>query len=254
MDKLFDLSGRTALVAGAGGLGGGMAEGLAIAGADVIVADLEPANTAKAAALVTRHGRRTLELHFDIMQRASIEKMVADALAFTGRIDILANSVGISRMGHAQDLSVDDWNAVIHGFLTGVFDCCQLVARKAMIPQKYGKIVNIASMSGMVVTGDMGSSYAAAKAGVIQFSRALGSEWAQYGINVNSISPGYMLTPLTEGFLSSPEVSQPILDATPKRRFGRPDDIAAAVVFLASDSADYVTCHNLVLDGGYTAR
>ena len=254
MKTLFDLGGRTALIAGAGGLGTGMAEGLSLAGADIVVADLSPANTARAAHAVRERGRKALEVAFDINDRASIERVVDDALALTGRIDILVNSVGISRMGHAEDLSVEDWNAVIHGFLTGVFDCCQVVARKAMIPQKYGKIINVASMSGMVVTGDMGSSYAAAKAGVIQLSRALGTEWAKYGINVNCISPGYMLTPLTEGFLSSPQVSEPILNAIPKRRFGRPEDMAGAIVFLASDSADYVLCHNLVLDGGYTAR
>jgi NAD(P)-dependent dehydrogenase (short-subunit alcohol dehydrogenase family) len=253
MKTLFDLEGRTALIAGSGGLGKGMAKGLALAGADVVLADLNPANAAEGARLVREHGRKSLELTFDINDRSSIEKMVDDALGFRGRIDILANSVGISLMGHAEDFSLEDWNAVMQAFLTGVFSCCQVVARKAMIPQKYGKIINVASMSGMVVTGDMGSAYEAAKAGVIQLSRALGTEWAKYGINVNCISPGYMLTPLTEGFLSNPQMSEPILNATPKRRFGRPDDMAGAVVFLASDCADYVLAHNLVLDGGYTA-
>lgn len=253
LDTIFSLKGKTALIAGAGGLGTGMAEGLAKAGADVIVADLNPKNTARAAELVKKCGSKTLELSFDIMKRDSIEKLIDDAFAFNKRLDILVNSVGISRMGHAEDLSVDDWETVIHAFLSGVFYTSQYAARKAMIPQKYGKIINITSISGMVVTGDMGSSYATAKAGLIQLTKALGSEWAKYGINVNCISPGFMWTALTEGFLSNQEVLQNFLNAIPKRRIGKPEDMAAAVVYLASDSSDYVTGHNLVIDGGYTA-
>lgn len=253
LESLFSLKGRIALVAGAGGLGRGMAEGLAQAGATVIVADLNPANALKGASAVSAHGSESLALNFDITKRDTIEKLIDDTLAHFGRLDIMINSVGISRMGHAVDLTVDDWQAVIDAFLSGVFWSCQIVARKAMIPQKYGKIINVASMSGMVVTGDMGSSYATAKAGLIQLTRALATEWVKYGINVNCISPGYMYTALTEGFLSDPAVLESILNAIPKRRIGRPEDMAGAAVFLASEASDYIVGHNLVIDGGYTA-
>lgn len=249
---LFDLSNRTALIAGSGGLGTGIAEGFAQAGADVILADLNPENTEKAAKLVETHGTRSWQLQFDILNRESIERMVKDALKFTDRIDILVNSVGVSRMGHAEDLSAEDWQTVINAFLSGVFYSCQHVANQAMIPQKSGKIINLASISGLVVTGDRGSSYCTAKAGVIQLSKALGTEWCKYNINVNSISPGYIFTPLTENFLVG-DVLEGVENAIPKGRIGVPEDLAGAAVFLASDSSDYVTAHNLVVDGGYTA-
>ena len=253
LDSLFSLKGRTALVAGAGGLGIGMAEGFAKAGADVIVADVSPENTAHGAKVVTDCGTKAWELGFDIYDRDSIEKMVDEALKCTGRIDILANSVGISRMGHAEDLTVDDWQAVINAFLSGVFYTCQIVGQKAMIPQKFGKIINIASISGMVVTGDMGSSYCTAKAGVIQLSKALATEWCKYNINVNCISPGYMLTALTEGFLVG-DVLDHVVSGIPKGRIGTPEDMAGLAVFLASESAEYIIGQNIAIDGGYTSH
>jgi 2-dehydro-3-deoxy-D-gluconate 5-dehydrogenase len=253
LESLFSLKGKTALVAGAGGLGIGMAEGFAKAGADVVLADKSAENTARGAKIVRDCGTKALELNFDIYDRDSIVQMVEDALKFSGRIDILANSVGISRMGHAEDLSVDDWQAVTNAFLSGVFYTCQLVGQKAMIPQKYGKIINIASISGMVVTGDMGSSYCTAKAGVIQLSKALATEWCKYGINVNCISPGYMLTALTENFLVG-DLLEHFLKGIPKGRIGQPEDMAGAAVFLASESSEYIIGQNLVIDGGYIAH
>ena len=252
IESMFDLKGRTALVAGAGGLGTGMAEGFARAGADVILADISSENTDRAAKIVEGFGVKAFQLTFDVLEHDSIEKLVDDALKCTGKIDILVNSVGVSRMGHAEDIAVEDWQTVINAFLSGVFYICQIVANKAMIPQKYGKIINIASISGMVVTGDMGSSYCTAKAGIIQLSKALGTEWCKYNINVNSISPGYMFTALTEGFLVG-EVLEHVQSSIPKGRIGTPEDMAGAAVFLASDSSEYITAHNLVIDGGYTA-
>lgn len=140
LDSLFDLKGKVALVAGAGGLGTAMAQALAAAGADVICGDANPKNAAAAAALAGKLGRKSAALTFDIMERASIEKLVDDALAQMGRLDILVNSVGIARMGPAVDLSPEDWNAVITAFLSGVFWTCQLVARKAMIDRLHVKV------------------------------------------------------------------------------------------------------------------
>lgn len=252
MTSFFDLKGKTALIAGSGGLGRGAAVGLASAGADVVFADIDPTHCEAGTEAVSKYGVKTHELTFDIFDRKLTEKMIDDAIAFNGRIDILLNAVGISRMGHAEDLTMDDWMAVQNAFLNNVFFICQSVAVKSMIPQKYGKIINISSMSGVVVTGDMASPYCTAKAGLIHLSSALASEWVKYGINVNCISPGYMLTPLTEGFLSNPEVSSAVLASIPKRRFGRPEDMAGISIFLASDSSDYLVGQNLLLDGGYT--
>jgi NAD(P)-dependent dehydrogenase (short-subunit alcohol dehydrogenase family) len=253
LESLFGLKGRVALVAGAGGLGAGMAEALGQAGATVVAADLSLKNAEEAARRAREAGGAAAALTFDIMDHASIEKLFDETLRQMGRLDILVNSVGIARMGAAVDLTPADWNTVIHAFLSGVFYCCQMAARKAMIPQKYGKIINIASMSGVVVTGNRGSSYAAAKAGLIHLSRALATEWASYGIRVNAISPGYMRTALTEGMLKDPDTYNHIVASVPAGRVGEPKDLAGAVVFLASDASDYVLAHNLVIDGGYTA-
>lgn len=252
LESIFSLQGRTALVAGSGGLGTGMAEGFAKAGADVILADINPANTAKASEIVKKYDRKSWEIKFDIFIRDSIDAMVEKALTYTKRIDILVNTVGISRMGHAEEINMEDWDAVMTAFLSNVFYICQVVARKTMIPQNYGKIINVASMSGMVVTGDRGSPYASAKAGLIQLTKALGTEWAKFGINANSISPGYMLTPLTDHFLVGDMLAE-TLKSIPKNRLGLPADMEGLAVFLASDSSDYMTGQNLAIDGGYTA-
>jgi NAD(P)-dependent dehydrogenase (short-subunit alcohol dehydrogenase family) len=219
----------------------------------VVAADLDARHAEATAAAVRDAGSKALALTFDILDRASIDKMVDDTLAQMGRLDILVNSVGISRMAHAEDITQEDWDTVLGVFLSGLFWTCQSVAKKAMIPHKYGKIINIASMSGMVVTGDRGSNYAAAKAAVIQLSRALGTEWAKYGIYVNAISPGTMRTALTEPFLKDPEMYRQSVNAIPLRRVGEPADLAGSVVFLASSASDYILGHNLVVDGGYTA-
>lgn len=254
MANLFNLKGKTALIAGSGGLGRGAAVGLASSGADIVFADINPAHCTAGTKAVSEYGVKTCELTFDIFDRKQTETMIDEAIAFNGRLDILFNAVGISRMGHADEISFDDWMAVQTAFLNHVFYICQTVAVKAMIPQKYGKIINVSSMSGVVVTGDMASPYCTAKAGVIQMTKCLASEWVKYGISVNCISPGYMITPLTEGFLSNPEIANGILTNVPKGRFGKPEDMAALAVFLASDSSEYLIGQNLIIDGGYTLR
>ncbi len=252
MAGLFNLKGKTALIAGSGGLGRGAAVGLASVGADIVFADIDPSHCAAGTAAVKDCNVKTHELTFDIFDRKQTEKMIDNAIAFNGRLDILVNGVGISRMGHSEEISMEDWMAVQNAFLNNVFYVCQTVANKAMIPHKYGKIINIASMSGVVVTGNMASPYGAAKAGLIHLTKSLAFEWVNHGISVNCISPGYMLTPLTEGFLSDPQTAKGILANIPKGRFGKPEDMAGICVFLASDTSDYLVGQNLVLDGGYT--
>jgi len=252
MASIFNLRGKTALIAGSGGLGRGAAVGLASVGADVVFADIDPTHCAMGTAAVKDFDVKTKELTFDIFDHAQTDKMIDDAIAFNGHLDILVNGVGISKMGHAEEISLEDWMAVQNAFLNNVFYVCQTIANKTMIPHKYGKIINISSMSGVVVTGNMASPYGAAKAGLIHLTKSLAIEWVKYGIGVTCISPGYMITPLTEDFLGNPEVGKSILANIPKGRFGKPEDMAGIAVFLASDASDYLVGQNLLLDGGYS--
>lgn len=254
MTPIFNLKGKTALIAGAGGLGRGAAVGLAATGTDIVFADIDPTHCAAGTKDVSEFDVDTHEITFDIFDLKQIDAMIDQAIAFKGRLDILVNAVGISRMGLAEEMSYDDWMTVQNGFLNNVFYLCQQVAIKTMIPNKAGKIINVASMSGVVVTGDMSAPYCTAKAGVIHMTHALASNWAKYGINVNCISPGYMLTPLTEGFLSDQEMAAGLLANIPKARFGKPKDMAGLAVYLSSDASDYMTGQNLIIDGGYTLR
>lgn len=249
--ELFSLEGRVALVAGVGGLGKAMAVGLAQAGADVAMADIEPAHLEAAVREVSGSGRRWLSIPTDINDRDQAREMVARVVREWGRLDVLVNSAGISVMAPALEMTAEQWQTVVHHFLTAVFWCCQ-AAGEVMVRQRWGSIVNVASMSGLVVTGDRGSSYAAAKAGVIHLTRALAAEWARYGVRVNAISPGVMRTRLTEPFLSDPAGLRDTLAKTPLGRVGEPEDLRGAVVFLASDASSFITGHNLVVDGGYT--
>jgi NAD(P)-dependent dehydrogenase (short-subunit alcohol dehydrogenase family) len=156
-------------------------------------------------------------------------------------------------MAPAIETTEEQWRAVLSGFLDNVFWSNQQAA-KIMLPRRRGKIVNLASMSGVIVTGNRGASYAAAKAGVIQLSRALAMEWIAEGVYVNSISPGTVETALTANFLGIPELKREIEGAIPLGRVAQPEDIAGPALFLLSKASDYVVGQNLVVDGGYTVR
>jgi 2-deoxy-D-gluconate 3-dehydrogenase len=177
---------------------------------------------------------------------------VEQAIAALGRIDILINNAGITRRAPAVDFSIDDWNDVIATNLTSVFRLCQLAARP-MLERGYGKIVNIASLlsfqGGVTVP-----AYAAAKGGVAQVTKALANEWAARGIQVNAIAPGYMATELTQALQNDATRNRQILERIPAGRWGSPEDVAGAAVFLASPASDYINGHILAVDGGWLAR
>ena len=179
-------------------------------------------------------------------------RFIDQAIAALGSIDILVNNAGITRRSPAVDYSPADWDEVLATNLTSVFRLCQCAARP-MLARSSGKIVNIASLlsfqGGIIVP-----AYAAAKGAVAQLTKALANEWAAHGVQVNAIAPGYIATDLTEALQNDPTRSRQILERIPAARWGSPQDVAGAAVFLASPASDYINGHILVVDGGWLAR
>ena len=250
-DHLFDLSGRVALVTGTSrGLGAAMAQALASAGADVAVHDRErPCATEEA---IKHMGRRCWSLGADLSDRAAADRMVEEAIENAGRIDILINNAGIIQRNPAVDHRDDEWDAVIEVNLTNVFRLSRAVGRH-MLARGGGKIINVASLlafqGGINVPG-----YAAAKGGVAQLTKALANEWAAHRINVNAIAPGYMETDNTAALRADTARSRQITERIPAGRWGAPQDLAGAAIFLASPASDYIHGHVLVVDGGWMGR
>jgi 2-deoxy-D-gluconate 3-dehydrogenase len=249
--SLFDLSGKVAMVTGAaGGLGAGMAIGLADAGADIVIVDRkEPLETAAA---IRALGRKALPLATDLSLMESITSVVHQAVNAFGKIDILINNAGIIRRVPAIDFPEKDWDDVMAVNAKTVFFLSQAVA-KDMMKRKEGKIINIASLlsfSGGITV----PSYAASKGAVAQITKSLANEWAQYGINVNAIAPGYMVTNNTETLRKDPERTRQISERIPAGRWGTPEDLQGVAIFLASKASNYVNGHVLLADGGWMAR
>jgi 2-dehydro-3-deoxy-D-gluconate 5-dehydrogenase len=251
MNTLFDLKGKTAIVTGAStGLGKGMTLGLAGAGADVLLVDyVSSEETLKE---VKALGRKAEQIVVDLTQKDAIQTVVSKALENFNKIDILVNNAGIIRRTPAIDFSEKDWDDVMYLNSRVVFFLSQAAA-KDMMKRKYGKIINIASLlsfqGGIIVP-----SYSASKGAVVQITKALANEWAKYGITINAIAPGYMATNNTKALREDPVRSKSILDRIPAERWGTPDDLQGAAVFLASKASDYINGHVLVVDGGWLAR
>jgi 2-deoxy-D-gluconate 3-dehydrogenase len=251
MKSLFDLTGKSAIVTGAStGLGMGMTLGLASAGADVLLVDHVPSDTV--AQEVRMLGRKAATLVVDLMQMSSIELAVKKAVAEFGKIDILVNNAGIIRRAQAIDFSEKDWDEVMTLNAKTVFFLSQAAARD-MMKRKYGKIISVASLLAFQ-GGILVPSYAASKGAVAQVTKALANEWAQHGITVNAIAPGYMATNNTKALQEDPVRSKSILERIPAGRWGVPQDLQGAAVFLASPASDYVNGHVLLVDGGWMAR
>jgi 2-deoxy-D-gluconate 3-dehydrogenase len=249
--NLFDLTGTTAIVTGAStGLGKGMSLGLAEAGADIVLVDYVPSDeTAKE---IHALGRKAVSLVADLMTIEPIQSIVDEAIHTFGKVDILVNNAGIIRRTPALEFSEKDWDDVLALNTKTVFFFCQAAARD-MMKRKRGKIINIASLlafqGGIIVP-----SYAASKGATAQITKALANEWAVHGITVNAIAPGYMATNNTKALREDPVRSQSILDRIPAGRWGLPEDVKGAAVFLASPASNYVNGHVLVVDGGWLAR
>jgi 2-deoxy-D-gluconate 3-dehydrogenase len=248
----FRLDGRRALVTGASrGLGAAMARALAQAGADVALHErAEPC--ACAAAIAAECGVRTACVTADLSNPEEATRLVSDATEAIGPIDILVNNAGIIRRAAATEYSDADWDDVIQVNISSVFRICR-EAGKGMLSRGSGKIINIASLLAFQ-GGIRVPAYAAAKGAVAQLTKALANEWASGGVNVNAIAPGYMLTENTRPLVEDPERYQAITARIPAGRWGAPEDLGGAVVFLASHASDYVNGHVLVVDGGWMAR
>ncbi|WP_296679426.1 2-dehydro-3-deoxy-D-gluconate 5-dehydrogenase KduD [Novosphingobium sp.] len=247
----FDLAGKRALVTGANtGIGQAIAVALAQAGADVALAGRsEPAETL---ALITQTGRKAVNISADLSTTAPLARVVKETVAGLGGIDILVNNAGIIRRNDLADFTEEDWDAVVDTNLKSLFFLSQAAARH-MANQGNGKIINIASLLSFQ-GGIRVPSYAAAKSGVAGVTRAMANELAPAGVQVNAIAPGYIATNNTAALQADQTRNRQIIERIPTGRWGNPQDIAGAAIFLASSAADYVTGQILAVDGGWLAR
>ncbi|WP_274650865.1 SDR family NAD(P)-dependent oxidoreductase [Paenibacillus humicola] len=252
--KLFSLQGKTAVVTGgARGLGQAMAGAFASFGASVALIDMDVELARAAAGEIEReHGVRCAAFRGNVTDEADIGKVMNAVAEQFGSIDILLNNAGILKRGPAEEMSVQDWQAVMDVNLNGVFICSKEAA-KHMIRQGGGSIVNIASMSGFIVnTPQLQAAYNTSKAAVVMATKSFASEWAPHGIRVNGIAPGYMKTSMTGPEFEPGGEYYPILQMIPMKRLGNPEELGGLAVFLASDASSYMTGETVVIDGGYT--
>ncbi len=229
-----------------------MAVGLAEAGANVVVHGTESAGIDEVCATVLAQGGKAVRAVADVSDPGACQDLVDLTVKELGSIDILINNAGIIRRAPAAEFSAKDWTDVIEINLNAVFRLCQAAGRH-MLAQGSGKIINIASLLSFQ-GGILVPSYAAAKGAVAQLTKELANEWAQKGINVNAIAPGYMETDVTVPLRADPVRSRQLLERIPAGRWGTPQDMAGAAVFLASPASDYMHGHVLVVDGGWLAR
>ncbi|MCI2417962.1 SDR family oxidoreductase [Saccharopolyspora sp. K220] len=248
MSDLFTLEGKTAVVTGgARGIGEAIATALRDAHARVFICDINPD---VGAATAQRLGVEFVAA--DVTDSASVDAAFGQVAATAGTLDIAVNNAGIAHNHPSEDLSDEDWRRVLAVNLDGVFYCCRAAGRQ-MLQQGSGSIINTGSMSGHIANRPQPqSAYNAAKAGVIHLTKSLAGEWSARGVRVNSISPGYVGTEMTQLGMGNEEWRRTWLDSTPMGRVAQPREIAPAVVFLASDAASFCTGTDLVVDGGYT--
>lgn len=247
--SLFDLSGKTALVTGSSrGLGRAFAEGLADAGARVILNGVDTGRLEAAAAAMRSNGRDVLTAAFDVTDEAAViaafETFDRDGI----RVDILVNNAGIQFRKPMLELATADWRRVIDTNLTSAF----LVGREAakrMAERGFGKIINVGSLTSELARATV-APYTVAKGGIKMLTKAMAAEWAEMGIQANAIGPGYMITDMNEALLANPEFDAWVKARTPARRWGRPEELAGTVIYFASAASDYVNGQIVYADGG----
>ena len=248
--RLFDLTGKVAIVTGTSrGLGQYMARALAKAGADLVITSRNKASLADFKKEIEGLGRKALPLELDVRDYDSIQQMVEGAMNAYGKIDILVNNAGCNIRKPAVEVTWDDWNLVLDTNLRGTFFVAQAVAKEAMIPAKYGRIINIGSVT--CVFGYAGlAPYCASRGGVRQLTMSLADDWGVYGITVNCLAPGWFKTAQNRVLYQNKKWVEYLCDRIPLKRPGQPTDLDGAVVFLASDASEYVTGQTLLVDGG----
>jgi gluconate 5-dehydrogenase len=249
---LFDLSGRTALVTGSSrGLGRAIAEGLANAGARLIVNGVDPARVEAAVAELRAAGYAAEGAAFDVTDEAQIVDAFARFDAEGTEVDILVNNAGIQVRKPLVEFTSAEWRRVIETNLTSAFVIGREAAKR-MIPHKRGKIINIGSLASELARPTVGP-YTAAKGGIKNLTRSMAVEWAASGIQANAIGPGYMLTDMNEALVNNPDFNGWLMSRIPSKRWGRPDELVGAAVFLASAASDYVNGQIIYVDGGMLA-
>lgn len=248
--KQFDLTGKVAVVTGAGrGIGKEIALGLSEAGANVV---LVSRTRSQLEAVAKEIKGKTLIIPADITKKEEVEAVLNQTLDTWGKVDILLNNAGITLKKPAVEVKEEDWQKVIDTNLKGEFLCARVFGEQ-MVKQKSGNIINMASVGGHL--GLIGSlAYCTSKGGILQMTRVLASEWAQYNIRVNALSPGYVETELVEGAMAAwPDLKEKILQRTPMKRLASPKEVVPAAIFLASDASSYITGISLIIDGGMSA-
>jgi len=249
---MFSLHGKVAIVTGANtGLGQGMCAALAQAGADI--AGVGRSDMSETGAIVEAAGARFLPIKADLLTLEPIDRIIAEAVDAFGKIDILVNNAGIIRREDAIDYSVQDWDDVMNTNIRTLFFLSQAAAKQFMKQGSGGKIINVASMLSYQ-GGIRVPAYTASKSAVMGVTKAMANEWAKYGINVNAIAPGYMVTNNTEKLRNDPQRYNEILGRIPAGRWGMPADMGGTAVYLASAASDYVHGFTVAVDGGWLSR
>jgi 3-oxoacyl-[acyl-carrier protein] reductase len=244
---MFSLEGRVALVTGsAQGIGRAIALNLAEGGASIALADMQSSKLEEVAKEIEGQGGKAIRFCVDVTDLEAVQKMVDQTLEAWGKVDILVNNAGITRDSLVLRMKVDDWQAVLKANLDGAFYCIRAVL-PSMVRQRYGRIVNIASV--VAQTGNVGqANYVSSKAGIIGLTKAVAAEVARRNITVNAVAPGFIATSMTENLPS--EVKEKLLGLIPLGRMGTDSEIAAGVRFLVSEEARYITGHVLNINGG----
>jgi 2-deoxy-D-gluconate 3-dehydrogenase len=252
LDRL-NLSSKIAIVTGGGsGIGKATAFGLAANGAHVVLVGRDEEKGKRVSDDICSEGGKAIYVQADVTKADEVAGMVEYTVSKLGRVDILVNAAGISiKSTPTEYVSEEEWDKILNINLKGTFICCQMVAR-AMIKQKYGKIVNLGSLQGEMVL-PLRAAYAASKGGLKQVTKSMAIEWAKYNINVNVVAPGFVRTPMTEQVLSDEFWYNVVVNKTPLGRPAQPEEIADIILFLASDAASYITGQTIVADGGWTA-
>ncbi|MGE5597207.1 MAG: SDR family NAD(P)-dependent oxidoreductase [Hyphomicrobiales bacterium] len=253
---MFSVAGKTAIVTGASsGLGVTMAEALADAGANVVIAARRKENLDELAGRLEKAGAKVLAKQCDVQDSAQVADLVASAWEAFGRVDILVNNAGVSAEAGVMPENVPDelFQATIHTNLMGTFYCCREVGRRQLADGRGGSHINIASIMGMAGTQNAPAAYQSSKAAVINLTRNLALSWADRGVRVNCIAPGWFPSEMTAGWFAVPEFFDRFRNQVPTRRVGNPEELAGPLLFLASDASSFVTGQTLAVDGGLSA-